>query len=150
MAHLPTVCDGCARVTLTPFTGSDGHPPDCPHCGGARSVVPSCNYAQADVALFDELSEAVTGGLAQPEAQRLGLEVSRALWSGAGTEILDVVAARWTSLMPLVLVTGGSQSNQRRVLLMLKTIFDAVSLTRRSGIMPAAGTGALLSRGGQR
>jgi len=133
MAHLPTICDGCGRVTITPFSASDMLAPDCPSCGGPRRVVPSCSYAAPDVALFDELSEAVTIGLDPLEAQRFAREVSRASWTGTSTPIFDALAARWPSLMPLVLVTAGSQSNQRRVLRMLKTIFDAVSLTRRSG-----------------
>ncbi len=133
MAHLPTICDGCGRVSLTPFAGTDAQPPDCPHCAGARRVVPSCSYGQADIALFDELSEAVTEGLDPIEGQRLGHELSHALWSGTTGEIFDGLASRWPSLMPLVLATGNNQGHQRRLLLMLKTIFEAVSLTRRSG-----------------
>lgn len=95
--------------------------------------MPSCSYAESDVALFDELSEAVTDGLSPLEAQRVGIELSRALWSGMSTETFDALAARWASLMPLVLVMGNNQAQRRRVLLMLKTIFEAVSLSRRSG-----------------
>jgi len=150
MAHLPTICDGCGRVTLTPFAGSDAQPPDCPHCAGARRVVPSCSYTQSDIALFDELSDAVTEGLDPIEAQRLGHELSHALWSGTTLEVFDALASRWPSLMPLVLVTGRNETHQRRVLLMLKTIFEAVSLTRRSGTVattvPATTTNRSRSR----
>lgn len=132
MTHLPTICDGCGRVTLSLFAGSVAGTPGCAHCGGPRRVVPSCSYTDADVPLFEELSEAVSDGLGPFEAQRLGLELNRALWSGTTAEIFDALAARWTSLMPLVLVTGRNEAHQRRVLLMLKTIFDALSSARRS------------------
>jgi len=136
MSHLPTVCDGCARVSLVPFAGPAQSTPDCPACGGARHVVPSCCYAPVDVELFEELSDAVADELTPLEAEGLAIEVGRALWSGSHTEGLDALARRFPSVMPQALVAGDNQARKRRLLLMLKTIFEAVALTRRSGTLP--------------
>lgn len=137
MSYLPTICDSCARVALAPFTSVAHAVPACGYCGGARRVVPSCSYVERDVELFEELSGAVGEGLGPFDAQRLGIEVSRALWSGNVGEIFNTLGARWVSLVPLVLVTGKNEGQQRRILLMLKTIFEAVALTRRSGTIRA-------------
>lgn len=99
--------------------------------------MPSCSYTLADVALFEELSEAVMEGLTPLEAEYLGMEVGRALWAGTMSEAFDMLSLRWASLIPLVLVTGENQNQRRRLLLMLKTIFEATALTRRSGTVSA-------------
>jgi hypothetical protein len=124
-------------VSLVVFNGVDTTTLDCPHCGGTRRVVPSCSYTSGDVELFEELSETVSRALSPVDAQRLAVEVSRALWSGSPAELFNALAVRWPSLVPLVVVTGKNRPGQHRVLLMLKSIFEALALTRRSGMMEA-------------
>ena len=138
MSYLPTICDGCARVSLVRFSGCGQTAPDCSDCGGTRHVVPSCAYTQYDVALFHEVSRLVNDGLPPLEAESSGIEAGRGLLSGAFSETLDALSLRFPALIPLVLVASQNADRQRRLLLMLKTIFEAVALTRRSSTVALA------------
>jgi hypothetical protein len=135
MPYLPTICEGCARVSLTAFNGASATTPECIDCGGARRVVPSCSFGRDDVPLFEELCAVIGVELAPAEAERLNAETSRALWSGTFSDVFDVLATRWSAMVPLLLLAGDSEPAQRRILLALKTIFDALMSTRRSGVV---------------
>lgn len=99
--------------------------------------MPSCSYKATDVALFDELSDAVSGGLSALEAQHLAMALEDALRAGVSSPMFEALTNRWLNLIPLMFVTGKNQDQQRRVLIMLKTIFEAVASSRRSGVRPA-------------
>ncbi len=138
MSYLPTLCDGCHRASLVSVRDFQHGPPLCARCSQELRVIPSCSYTQGDVALFDELSETVAEGcVTASDAQQLGRDVAQALWAGTFNEGFESLAARLPGLLPLQLVIGTNARGQQRVFQMLKTIFDALTLTRRSGTMTA-------------
>jgi hypothetical protein len=134
---LVTVCNDCTRVALRAFDQTSGAAATCDRCHGRLQVVPSCSYGASDAALFEELSAAVGPELRSLEAQRFVSAVNGALASGAIFESFQALGDRWPNLLPLVLVIGKNQTQQRRVLSMLKTIFEAKATTSRSGVRPA-------------
>lgn len=108
---------------------------DCARCGQALRIIPSCNYAAADVELFDELNETVAVSLAPVAAHKLAVEVDKALASRTFAEAFDALVRRWPGLVPLRLSIGGNKVRQQLVLQILKTIFEAVAISRCSGTM---------------
>src|SRR5688572_26834250 len=69
--YVPTSCDDCNRVQLLPAEHCVGGHAVCPDCGGIARVLPGGSYAEADIAVFRELSQiAARGGLTPPEARR--------------------------------------------------------------------------------
>jgi threonine dehydrogenase-like Zn-dependent dehydrogenase len=126
--------------------------PECTQCGSTLRVVPSRSYAASEVTLFDELSQTVATSISSVEAQQLGEKVAHALRGRSFDDCIETLSQRWPALLPLQLVTGGNLVAQHRVLHMLKTIFDALALARRSGFMsavsvPEAKAGKRASRG---
>jgi hypothetical protein len=132
MSYLPTLCDGCHRVSLESFSGFIAGAPECRSCGQELRVIPSRNYSAKDVQLFNELMEVVGTHLSALEAAHFSVALQKALASGSWARLFEPLARRWPGLVPL-LVSGPHTS--RRSLQMLKTIFDALSLTRASGMM---------------
>jgi hypothetical protein len=109
----------------------------CPECQGRLRVVPSRSYSADDLEVFDELSQTVGVNISALEAYRLSVEVEKALASRVMDRIFEPLVLRWPALVPLLVVVGANRERQRRSLQMLKTIFEALSMTRRSGTMPA-------------
>jgi hypothetical protein len=128
MSRIPGVCTACQRLSLFSARGL-GEIPDCPRCGGSLRAVPGCSFAEGDLALFQELSD-VVAELAPLDANRLAIEVERALWSGALSNTFEALSVRWPALTPLVLVTGSNHARQRHILRHLKTIFDGLASLR--------------------
>jgi hypothetical protein len=137
MMYLPTLCDGCHRVSLQSAQGLAEQAPECSECHERLRVVPSRAYSSNDLEVFDELSQTVGANLSALEAYRLSVEVEKALASRVMDRIFEPLVLRWPGLVPLLVVVGANPERQRRSLQMLKTIFEALSITRRSGTMPA-------------
>ena len=137
MMYLPTLCDGCHRVSLQSAQGLAEQAPACSECGEQLRVVPSRSYSADDLEVFDELSQTVGANLSALEAFRLSVEIDKALASRVMDRIFEPLVLRWPGLVPLLVVVGSNPERQRRSLQMLKTIFEALSITRRSGTMPA-------------
>jgi hypothetical protein len=135
MSYIPTLCDGCHRVSLTSMQGLSERPPECARCSQELRVIPSRSYTAEDVEIFDELCETVGVNLSALEAYRLSVQVDKALASGIMDRVFEPLVLRWPGLIPLLVVVGASPTRQRRSLQMLKTIFEALSMTRRSGSM---------------
>jgi hypothetical protein len=134
MPYLATICESCGRVSLLAFDRDSATTPACDDCGGSRRVVPSCSFARDQVPLFEELSAAIGVQVEPGEAERLNAETSRALWSGTFSEVFDKLASRWSAVVPVLLMAGDNAAAQRRILLTLKTIFEALMLPRRSPV----------------
>jgi hypothetical protein len=137
MMYLPTLCDGCHRVSLQSAGGLAEQAQPCSECQGRLRVVPSRSYSADDLEVFDELSQTVGVNISALEAYRLSVEVEKALASRVMDRIFEPLVLRWPGLVPLLVVVGANPERQRRSLQMLKTIFEALSMTRRSGTMPA-------------
>src|SRR5215207_3718888 len=132
MSYIPALCDSCHRVALVSLSGFIDREPECSSCGQALRVIPSRNYSAKDVPMFSELTEAVGTHLLPLEAAQFSVVLQKTLASGSMAGLFEPLALRWPGLVPL-LVSGAHTS--RRSLQMLKTIFDALSLTRASGMM---------------
>lgn len=137
MSYVPTLCEGCGRVSLVGMQAFSQTAPECQRCHHPLRVIPSRIYNASELELFRELSETVAESTAPNEAYRLATAVGEALWSGRFAETFDLLVVRWPLLVPLRVVVGSSRERQQHVLEMLKTIFEALAITRRSGIMPA-------------
>jgi hypothetical protein len=133
MSYIPTLCDGCHRVSLMSMQGLSERPLECARCSQEPRVIPSRSYTAEDVEIFDELCEIVGVNLPALEAYRLSFQVERALASGSMDRVFEPLVLRWPGLVPLL--AGANATRQRRSLQMLKTIFEALSMTRRSGSM---------------
>jgi hypothetical protein len=147
MSFIPTLCDGCHRVSLERLDAAAASAAKCSRCGEALRVVPSRSYASQDLRLFEELSATVGGDISAEEAYRLSLELERALSLGNFERLFEPLVVRWPGLVSMLV--GANVARQRRSLQMLKTIFDALALTLGSGTMlsePASPVPSALSR----
>jgi hypothetical protein len=138
MSCVPTLCDGCQRVSLQSAQSVAAGPVRCSVCNEPLRVVPSRSYSDHDIESFDDLSQTVGGNLSALEAYRLSVELDNALTSRTWDRMLEALVLRWPGLVPQLVFVGVDSARQRRSLQMLKTIFDAFSLTRRSGTMLGA------------
>jgi hypothetical protein len=127
MQYIPALCDGCHRVSLESSSSFIEDAPECAHCARALRVIPSRNYCEKDVQLFTELTEAVGAQLFPRDAAHFSIALEKALASDSLERVFEPLVMRWPGLVPL-LVSGAHTS--RRSLQMLKTVFDALSLTR--------------------
>lgn len=119
-------------MALVSVTEAQRDPLTCQACGADAGVVPGCSFAAADREAFQELSDIVGGANLSPaEAQKYAADARRALSSGEHAQQLEKTMARVLGLLPLVVATGKSLSAQRRILLKLQTIFEALSTARR-------------------
>jgi hypothetical protein len=138
MSYLPALCDSCGDVSLYSEKTAQKTSLECPRCHEMPRVIPSRSYTVHDVEIFAELSETVGHSLSALEAYHLSVEVEKALSSSRLDSVFEPLVLRWPGLVPLFVVVGSNVSRQKRSLQMLKTIFDALSLTRRSGTMVRA------------
>jgi hypothetical protein len=137
MDYLPTCCEACGQVALRPETESNGGDFVCASCSGAAHIVPGCNYAEDDVALFSELSQIVSEAAIPPlQAEQMSLDAHNACALGLEREALARLGARLPLLTQTPLIFHAQR--QRKNLLMLATILEAAAVTRGSGTMPAA------------
>jgi hypothetical protein len=138
MSYLVTRCSSCGRVRLVAAPLAQTGKPACSQCGHAASVVPSCVYTDTDTSLFEELSETVAeGGITSLEAGRLLHELERALATMSYDRFFELLSSRMPGLTPIQVIFGGKPSAQLRALRMLATIFEAIAMAGRSGIIPA-------------
>ena len=136
--YLVARCAACHHVCLAPAEGALDGKPCCSDCGRAASIVPSCAYGEADVALFEELSQTVReGGISALEATRLVSELARALSQRSYDQFFELLSSRVPGFTPIQLILGGKAHAQIRALRMLATIFEAIATSARSGSMPA-------------
>lgn len=138
MSCVPTLCDGCPRVSLHSAQSLAVGPVCCSVCNQPLRVVPGRSYSDHDIESFDDLSQTVAGTLSPLEASRLSVELDNALTSRTWARILEALVLRWPGLVPQLVFVGVDTARQRHSLQMLKTIFDAFSLTRRSSTMLGA------------
>lgn len=127
MALLLTACTQCSRPALlderelTPKAS-------CPTCGADARVVPGCSFGTADVALFDELKQALAEArLAPKEAQKLAFGLAAALQSGALGAAFQHLSDRLPSLLLLQAAAGSNPAAQRRVMMALRVLLEAGS-----------------------
>lgn len=133
MSFVPAICLACARVALVSLTDAARGELACKACTADLRVVPGCSFAAADRDDFAELCEVVAeANTTRSEAQAYATGVQHALWSGNYTSITERLSGRLVGLVPLQTAVGKSSAAQRRMLLMLKTILEALS-TARSG-----------------
>lgn len=111
---------------------------------GPLRVVPGCSFAAADREDFAELCQVVAEAhTTRIEAQTYALAVQHALWSGSYLPLLERLSGRLVGLLPLQTSAGKSSAAQRRIVVMLKTIFEALSTLRGgSGEYPLVGAPA--------
>jgi hypothetical protein len=123
------------RVLLVPLIAAQRGEPSCLSCEAQVRIVPGCSFSGEDKEQFEELSAIVADGNVQPaEAQRYADEVKRALWSGAYKQSIERLVDRWLGLLPMQVAAGKNSGAQRRILIKLQTIFDALASVRaRSG-----------------
>jgi hypothetical protein len=150
MSFIPTLCDGCSRLSLKNMQALAEHTLECSECQEPLRVIPSRSYTARDVEAFDELTQTVGINLSALEAYRFSVEVERALASGIMDRIFEPLVLRWPGLVPQLVVVGADPSRQRRSLQMLKTIFEALSTTRRSGTMRRVDGSPPMPRAGSR
>jgi hypothetical protein len=120
-------------VQLVSASEAQGQELWCRVCGAEARVVPSCGFSASEREHFDELSEIVAETNVTPlEAGDFVAEVQRALWSGAYTATLETLSVRLLGLLPMQVAAGKNSAAQRRILIKLKTIFEALATARRS------------------
>jgi hypothetical protein len=119
-------------------------PLTCTACGADVRVVPGCSYSALDREHFQELSDIVAqANLTPMEAHNHAADARRALASGDYSHQLEKATIRVLGLLPLVAAAGKNLAAQRRMLLRLQTIFEALSTARRrSAEYPAVPTPA--------
>ena len=138
MAFLTTFCDQCQRVALLEEKGWAADQMACTTCEGFARILPGCSFASGDKVLVEDVSQVIAEGkLSAGEAQAMAHGIERELWKGVSAHLLDSLATRLPGLV-LVAESGGNiPSGQRRVLLLLKTILDAIAMNRRTTRPPA-------------
>lgn len=134
MSFFPTLCVGCWRVQLAALADAREGNLTCVACAAPCRVVPGRSYGAEDRVGFAELSSIVSEGkLTLGEARGYGAEADRALGSGIHSPLLGRLAERIPGLMPHQIAAGKNLSAQRRVLITIKTVLDALAtVTRRS------------------
>jgi hypothetical protein len=133
MSFVPTLCLECWRVHLVSLVDArTTSEVACKTCGADACVVPGCSYGALDREAFEELSAIVAeGNLTPMEAQSHAMEVERGLWSGAYHDLLEGLCVRLPGLLPHQVAAGKNSGAQRRILLRLKTILEALATARR-------------------
>jgi hypothetical protein len=133
MSFVPALCLGCSRVALVSLADAQRGELLCNVCEGQVRVVPGCSFAAEDREQFQELSDIVARPTFSPtEAQGYAAETRRALWSGAYAPHLEKLTVRFLGLLPLHLAIGKNFAAQRRVLIKLQIIFEAIATARRA------------------
>jgi len=132
MSFIPAVCLSCLRVTLVSLTEAGQRLLACSRCGSEAQLTPSCSYGDADREEFEELSCVVAeGNLSRSEAQVRADTISRALWSGSFDEHLERLCQRMPGLLPMQIAAGRNRAAQRRILVKLQSILQALATVPR-------------------
>ena len=95
-------------------------------------VVPGCAFTARDAEFFHELSEIIAeGALTSLEAQAFALEVQRTLGASIHTKLLDSLVRRLPGLLPVQAAVGKNPVAQRRALIIMRTVLDALATVHR-------------------
>ena len=99
-------------------------------------------YREHERRLFGELSQAITqGGLSSAEADSWGRRITRALTERAYLQCWDDLSDRVPGLFSRQVMLGGNAQAHATALQLVRTILEAIALTRRSGMMPRQNDG---------
>lgn len=142
---MPTLCVECWRVALLSLADAQRGALNCKSCGAEVRIVPGCSYGESDREDFQELSDIMVEAAVTPaEARGHGAAVQRALWSGAYAQLIETLCERLPGLVPLQAAAGKNSGAQRKILMKLQTIFEALATARReSAEYPAMGSASL-------
>lgn len=141
MSFVPSLCLGCWRVHLASLSAAQSGKVACKSCGGEARIAPGCSFPPAEEEAFEELSAIVAeGSLSSTEARGYAAQVEQALASGSYGARLEILSARLPGLLPHQAAAGKSAAAQRRILVKLKTILEAMgTASRRSTEYSEAG-----------
>jgi hypothetical protein len=129
---LPTHCRACGAVSLARRGVVNDLAAPCP-CGGEALVVQGPTFAQHEVALFDWLVKVARYAQLRPaEAQRVCIEIEMGLASADQPGTFARLSERFPSLTQLAPQLVESPARQARVLRMLETILNALSIPGKS------------------
>lgn len=132
MSLVPALCLSCSRVTLVSLSQAQSRELACPTCGADARVAPSCSYPESEREQFEELSDIVVeANVTRAEAHGYAETVQRALWSGSYTRELERLCARMPGLLPMQVAVGKNSGAQRRILMKLQTILQALAAAPR-------------------
>lgn len=145
MSFVPTLCVECWRVSLLSLSDAQRGAPTCKCCGADVRIVPGCSYGESDREHFEELSDIMVEAAVTPaEARDHATAAQRALWSGAYSELLERLCVRLPGLVPMQAAAGKNSGAQRKILVKLQTMFDALATARReSAEYPVMGSSSL-------
>jgi hypothetical protein len=91
-------------------------------------AVPSCSFGPTDRELFADVTQVITEGVVlPPEARTLARQIERAL-EVRDSRMLESLTQRLPGLLPAQVAAGANTSAQRRVLMLARTILEAVAL----------------------
>jgi len=128
MSSVPTVCLSCCRVALVSLAQAQHRELTCARCGADARVVPSCSYSESAREQFEELSDVVAeANVTRAEARGSAEAVQHDLWSGSYTRALERLCTRMPGLLPMQIAAGKNAGAQRRILVKLQTILQALA-----------------------
>lgn len=131
MQLLPTHCRACGLVALT--TRHDQSDTALCRCGGTALIVPGPSFAEHEVALFDWLTQVARYAQLRPaEAQRICIEIETGLARADQPGTYARLTQRFPSLAELAPQLSASPARVARVLRMLETILNALSIPGKS------------------
>jgi hypothetical protein len=131
MSLTATLCTDCRRVRLAARDVSG----ECKSCGGRTRAIPGPSFEAADRELFHELGHIIADGcITRSEAEEFATEAQRALWSGAYSTFIVRLTVRLPTLLRTQVVVGRNSGGQRRMIVILKTICEALSASRSSNV----------------
>lgn len=88
--------------------------------------MPGCSFAPTDIALFDELRQALAEArLAPREAQKVAQELAAALQAGSPGSVFEGLSDRAPSLLLVQAAAGRNPAAQRRVMMLLRALLEA-------------------------
>ncbi len=132
MSLVRALCLSCSRVLLVPIAQAQSRELNCPTCGADARVAPSCSYSESDREQFEELSDIVAEAkVTRSEARNSAETVQHALWSSSYTRELERLCVRMPGLLPMQVAAGTNAGAQRRILVKLQTILQALGAAPR-------------------
>jgi hypothetical protein len=134
---LPTHCRHCGAICLAALSERDVAVAACPACAEEANVVPGPRFGAHEVQLFAQLTQAARSAELRPaEAQRLCIEIERALASADQPSTLERLQQRLPQLAKVAPYWADSPARAARLLRMLETIFNALSIPSKSVTLP--------------
>lgn len=138
MQFLPTHCRACGSVDLIQQELIIDAAAQCRACGDRTLVVPGPRFGGHELKLFGELTTVAREAQLRPaEAQRLCIDIEMGLARADQLGTLQRLGARFPELSTLAQSLESSPARQARALRMLETIFNALSIPRKSLSLPS-------------